>query len=128
MQLKDPQKKEQLEIKITRVVQSWLKEMLEDVGLGIQDLHTGNNDKARDVIKDFLAKDEKELILIEAQVRLDHLDKGLLRQNTDVITLKHLAEQALEELKNGETKAALVLLQKMQMIGAEIEKIELSEI
>ena len=113
-----------LEQRITRIVQSWIRDLVVDAGEALTDLHLNDFQKAEKVIRDFLKKDEKEIVLIEAQIRLDHHDKSLLRQNTDVITLKHLAEQALAELKNGEKSAAIVLLQKMQMILAEIEKLK----
>jgi len=128
MQLKDPVRREGISRKLTRVVQSWVQDMLDDVVNAIHDLQKGNLKKAKNVIQDFIAKDEKEVVLIEAQVRLDVHDKGLLQQNSDVITLKDLAELSLLELSNGEKKAAMVLLQKMQMLAAEVEKIELSMI
>ncbi|MBS3128261.1 hypothetical protein J4410_03890 [Candidatus Woesearchaeota archaeon] len=126
MQIHDSLKRQEMSKKITRIVQSWVQDMLHDVEKAIRDLQNGSDGKAKEVIHDFIAKDEKELVLIEAQVRLDEHDQGLLRQNSDVITLKQLAELALLELDNKEEKAALVLLQKMQMLAAEVEEVEMS--
>ena len=128
MLIANEQKRVETEERITRIVLSWIRDLVHDASEAIRDLQYGDLNKAEKVIQDFLKKDGKEMVLIEAQIRLNHHDQNLLKQNSDVITLKHLSEQALAELKNEKKTAAFVLLQKMQMLVADVEKIELSMI
>ncbi|MBS3176383.1 hypothetical protein J4457_04050 [Candidatus Woesearchaeota archaeon] len=128
MQIEDFQKRQELGGKLTRIVRSWIQDMGEDLGKALLDIQVGRFQKAFQLIQDFLAKDQKEIVLIEAQLRLDAHDKGLLKQNMDVITLSELAQLALSELKNDKGNAATVLLHKMQLLVAEVEECELSQL